>query len=104
MEDKKTYIASFSGGKDSMATIILAHEHKEPLDMIIFAEVMFDEQTSGELPEHISFIKERCVPLFREWGYETKILHAEKTYMELFNHVITNSKVESRNGKNKVFR
>ncbi|WP_373220919.1 hypothetical protein [Mediterraneibacter gnavus] len=103
MEDKKTYIASFSGGKDSMATIILAHEHKEPLDMIIFAEVMFDEQTSGELPEHISFIKERCVPLFREWGYETKILHAEKTYMELFNHVITNSKVESRNGKKQGF-
>lgn len=103
MGDKKTYIASFSGGKDSMATIILAHEHKEPLDMIIFAEVMFDEQTSGELPEHISFIKERCVPLFREWGYETKILHAEKTYMELFNHVITNSKVESRNGKKQGF-
>ena len=47
------YIASWSGGKDSTASIILAHEHNEPLDLIIFAEVMFDNETSGELPEHI---------------------------------------------------
>lgn len=33
MSDTK-YIASFSGGKDSTATVILAHEHKEPLDLI----------------------------------------------------------------------
>ena len=44
------YIASWSGGKDSTATIILAHLHNEPLDTIIFAEVMFDKETSGELP------------------------------------------------------
>lgn len=34
------YIASWSGGKDSTASIILAHEHNEPLDLIIFSEVM----------------------------------------------------------------
>ena len=49
------YIASWSGGKDSTASIILAHDHNEPLDLIIFSEVMFDENTSGELPEHIDF-------------------------------------------------
>lgn len=27
------YIASWSGGKDSTASIILAHEHNEPLDL-----------------------------------------------------------------------
>ena len=47
MSDTKC-IASFSGGKDSTATVILAHEHGEPLDIIIFSEVMFDENTSGE--------------------------------------------------------
>lgn len=41
------YIASWSGGKDSTASIILAHEHNEPLDLIIFSEVMFDETISG---------------------------------------------------------
>ena len=48
------YIASWSGGKDSTASIILAHENKEPLDLIIFSEVMFDKDISGELPEHIN--------------------------------------------------
>ncbi len=78
------YIASFSGGKDSTATIILAHEHNEPLDLIIFSEVMFDKNISGELPEHIEFIKNKCIPLFESWGYETKILHSKKTYLDIF--------------------
>lgn len=78
------YIASWSGGKDSTASIILAHEHNEPLDLIIFSEVMFDENISGELPEHIDFIKNKCVPLFKSWGYEVKILHANLTYMDIF--------------------
>ena len=80
------YIASFSGGKDSTASIILAHEHKEPMDLIIFSEVMFDKKISGELPEYIDFIKNKCIPLFESWGYEVIILHAEKTYMDCFFH------------------
>ena len=55
MQEKKC-IATWSGGKDSTASIILAHEHNEPLDLIIFSEVMFDKGISGELPEHIDFI------------------------------------------------
>ena len=78
------YIASFSGGKDSTASIILAHEKGEPLDLILFSEVMFDENISGELPEHIDFIKNKCIPLFKSWGYETKILHSELNYLDLF--------------------
>ena len=78
------YIASWSGGKDSTASIILAHEHNEPLDLIIFSEVMFDENISGELPEHIDFIKNKAIPKFKEWGYETKILHSSQNYIERF--------------------
>ena len=80
------YIASWSGGKDSTASIILAHEHEEPLDLIIFSEVMFDKNISGELPEHIDFIKNNAIPLFKEWGYETRVLHSDKTYMDCFHH------------------
>jgi len=78
------YIASCSGGKDSIATVLLAHEHKEPLDMVIFSEVMFDENISGELPEHIDFIKNKAFSLFESWGYETKILYADLNYMDIF--------------------
>ena len=97
------YIASWSGGKDSTASIILAHEHNEPLDLIIFSEVMFDENISGELLEHIDFIKNRAIPVFESWGYEVKILHSDKTYMDCFNHVVTTSKNQFRNGKRQGF-
>lgn len=98
------YIASCSGGKDSIATVILAHEHDEPLDMIIFAEVMFDENISGELPEHIDFIKNKAFPLFESWGYKTKILHADRTYMDCFNRVILKPRKHQENkGKRKGF-
>lgn len=93
------YIASWSGGKDSTASIILAHEHKEPLDLIIFSEVMFDENISGELPEHIDFIKNKAIPIFESWGYEVKILHANKTYVDCFYQVQKRSKIPERIGK-----
>lgn len=93
------HIASFSGGKDSAATIILAHEHGDPLDQIIFAEVMFDQEISGELPEHSDFVKNKCIPLFESWGYKVEILHAKKTYMDCFNKVTQRSKVPERVGR-----
>lgn len=86
------YIASWSGGKDSTASIILAHEHNEPLDLIIFSEVMFDKNISGELPEHIDFIKNKAIPVFESWGYEVKILHSDKTYLDCFHHIATKGK------------
>ena len=42
------YVASCSGGKDSVATLLLAAQHNEPLDEAVFSEVMFDKDTSGE--------------------------------------------------------
>lgn len=83
------YVASYSGGKDSTATIILAHENDEPLDEIVFSEVMYSKTMSGELPEHIDFIKNVAFPLFNSWGYATTILHSAATFTSVFNHVIT---------------
>ena len=45
-----------------MATAILALEHGEPLDMAVYCEVMFDKETSGEVPEHREFIYDRMIP------------------------------------------
>ena len=50
------HIASCSFGKDSLATILLALEHGEPLDEAVYCEVMFDKTISGEVPEHRDFI------------------------------------------------
>lgn len=93
------YIASCSFGKDSIATILLAREHNEPLDEIVYCEVMFDENISGELPEHRDFIYNLAIPKFEEWGYKVTVLRADRNYSSIFNSIITKSRVEERNGK-----
>ncbi len=93
------YIANWSGGKDSTASVILAHEHGEPIDLILFSEVLFSNEISGELKEHISFMKETCIPIFQKWGYETEILHSRKTYLDIFYHVTTRGKNRENVGK-----
>lgn len=81
------YIASCSFGKDSLATIILAYLHGEPLDEILYVEVMFDEGVSAEIPEHREFIFDRAIPKLESWGFRVTIVRGEKTYIDCFNHV-----------------
>lgn len=84
------YIASCSGGKDSVATLLLAAQHNEPLDEAVFSEVMFNQNTSGEVPEHRDFIYDRLKPFCeKELGIKFTILHADKTYDDVFHHIIT---------------
>lgn len=59
------------------------------MDTILFSEVMFDAKTSGENPLHMRFIHDVCIPLFESWGYKVIILHSDKTYLDVFYHVIT---------------
>lgn len=80
------YVASCSFGKDSIATILLAREHNEPLDEIVYCEVMFDENISAELPEHRDFIYNKAIPLFENWGYKVTVLRSDKTYSDCFHH------------------
>lgn len=95
------YITSWSGGKDSTASIILEHIHGLPPSDIIFSEVMFDKKRgiSGELPEHIDFVKNKAILVFESWGHKVKILHSDKDYLDIFFHVLTRSKTPERNGK-----
>ena len=88
----KKNIILWSGGKDSTATIILCHINQIPIDEIVFTEVMYDKRRniSGELPEHIHFIKEIAKPLFEKWGYTVTIISAETDYLTLFNRIIEN--------------
>lgn len=53
---------------------------------------MFDENISGELPEHIDFIKNKAIPVFEGWGYEVKILRAKLNYMDIFMREPTRGK------------
>lgn len=90
------YVASCSFGKDSLATILLAKKYGEPLDEIVYCEVMFDETTSGEIPEHIDFIKNKAIPTIESWGYKIKVLRSEKTYISSFYRVVTRGKLAGK--------
>ena len=83
------YIASCSGGKDSVATLIVAKEMGEPLDEVVYCEVMFDKETSGDVPEHKWFVYEVLRPWVEtELQVPFTILQSEKTYADCFYHVI----------------
>ena len=86
------YSVCWSGGKDSTASIILAHEHGEPIDSIVFCEVMYDlkNNISGENPRHIDFILNKAKPLFESWGYNVEILRSDRDYLDFFYRVIEN--------------
>lgn len=83
------FIASMSFGKDSLATVLLAKEHSEPLDEAVYCEVMFDRDISGEVPEHRDFIYTKGIPALERMGVKVTILRSEKTYVDLFTGRIT---------------
>lgn len=97
------YVHSWSGGKDSTASIILDHIHNDPplARTVVYAEVMFDleRDISGEPPEHIEWINTVAIPRLESWGFEVIKARADKDYLSCFFRVLTRSKVPERNGK-----
>ena len=83
------HIASCSFGKDSLATILLALEHGEPLDEAVYCEVMFDKTISGEVPEHRDFIYNTALPRLEKMGVPIRVLRSDKTYVDLFTGSVT---------------
>lgn len=80
------HIACCSGGKDSVATLILAKIHDEPLDEVVYSEIMFDKDLSAEHPEHRDFIYNKLKPwVEKELGVPFTIVHGDRTVWELFH-------------------
>ena len=82
-------VASCSFGKDSVATVLLAKRHGEPLDEAVYCEVMFDADVSGEVPEHRDFIYHTAIPALERMGVPVRVLRSEKTYVSLFTGRVT---------------
>lgn len=59
-------IFNCSGGKDSVAQILVALEKGIKIDIVLYSEVMFDKETSGELPEMREFIFNKLVPFLEK--------------------------------------
>lgn len=75
--------ASISGGKDSLAALITHMERGGQCDGAIYCRIMFDDETSAEVPEHEEWaeLKERIE--------RTKQMHTdiEKVHKEMWSAV-----------------
>ena len=94
MKDK-IHIASCSFGKDSIATILIALENDEPLDKVVFSEVMYDKKRgiSGEHPEHIKWVYDVAIPKLESMGIKVDVIrHPDRDYLYYFHHRRTRGK------------
>lgn len=89
-------IFNLSFGKDSMATLILAAEQGIPIDHVIYCDIRFSDDISGEHPimaEWIPKAEERLKELFG-----ITVEHTQKeTYVEQFFRKKTKGKFEGYN-------
>lgn len=77
------YIASLSFGKDSMAMLIKILELGLPLDEVIYCDIRFDEEISGEMPLMADFIPKAEKILKEKFNIEVKHLRGV-TFKEQF--------------------
>ena len=91
-EVKNKHVVACSGGKDSVATILAALKYNEPLDEVTWVEVMFDKETSGEVPEHREFVLNSLKPFCEKNGIKFTVLHSPKTYDDVFHQTFRRGK------------
>lgn len=78
-----------SGGKDSMATCLLAWLYGIKVDRVCWCEVMFDKEKniSGEHPLHRDFMYNKAIPfLEKTCGFKVDVIRADKDFLDCFYH------------------
>ena len=100
LEDMKKHewSVSWSGGKDSTATIILMHEYGIPIKEIVYVRMMYDDTLPATLPVMTDFV-DSAIKVFEGWGYNVKVVKSIKTAEQIINTVYKRSKYPERNGK-----
>lgn len=89
---------SWSGGKDSTATLILMHEHGVPVRQVTYVRMMYDDVLPATLPVMTDFV-DRSIETIRSWGYEVVVVKSKKTAVEIRDQIYHKSMYQVRNGK-----
>lgn len=94
-------VLSWSGGKDSTATLILAHELGIKIDVAVISLPMFDisRKIYADSPEHIDWLFSKAIPTIEKWGTHVKVVSSDKDYLYWFKHLIQKSDKPERIGK-----
>lgn len=91
------WVISWSGGKDSTATIILCHEYGIPIKKIVYVRMMYDENLPATLPVMTDFV-DKTKEVFENWGYPVEIVKGKQTAMDIARKVYFKSVNEHKNG------
>lgn len=94
---KHEWVVSWSGGKDSTATIILCHKYGIPIKKIVYVRMMYNEDLPATLPVMVEFV-DRAKEVFESWGYPVEIVKGVQTAQDFMNKVYFKSKYEYKNG------
>lgn len=78
------YVLSLSFGKDSMALLIEVIKRKLPLDYVIFCDIRFNDEISGEHPIMAQWIPEAEKILKDKFGVDVIHLKGKWTFESLF--------------------
>ena len=92
------WVVSWSGGKDSTATIILMHEHKIPIKEIVYVRMMYDEELPATLPIMTDFVDD-TKKVFESWGYKVSFIYPKRNLVELMSRKYKRSSDPNKNGK-----
>lgn len=92
------WIVSWSGGKDSTATIILMHEYNIPIKEIIYVRMMFNNELPATLPIMTNFV-DASKKIFEDWGYKVSIVPSVRSAKDISEKVFYRSKYAEKNGK-----
>lgn len=88
---------SWSGGKDSTATIILMHENDIPIKDINYVRMMYDDNLPATLPIMTEFV-DYAISVFKSWGYKVNIIKSKHTATYYTDKIFTKSKYPNKNG------
>lgn len=78
------YVASISFGKDSLAMLVKIKELDMPLDEVIYCDIRFDDNISGEMPKMAEFIPKAEKILKEKYNITVKHLTYKRTFKEQF--------------------
>lgn len=81
------HILFLSYGKDSMASLILALAKGYPLDEVVFIDIRYSEEVSGEMPVLASWIPEANKRIKEKYGITVKTLPYKVTFKDQFYKV-----------------
>ena len=84
------YVLSLSFGKDSMAMLIEVIKRKLPLDYVIFCDIKFNNEISGEHPLMAHWIPQAEQILKSKFGIDVIHLSANVSYCDVFYRKKTN--------------